>query len=194
MHRPGTLYGSLTPYALAADGAPLLLLSRLAAHTKNLTADPRAGLFIGDRSAVEDPQAGARVSLLGRVLPLPAGDVADGRTRYLARWPRGADYFALGDFGCGASNRGGAPDRRLRRDRWLEASAFAVPPEGSAEHDRAAARHQHPPLAGAGARRGSGPGAPARAPLRTRSSTSSRWLTRQTSCSMIGPWSSSLVT
>ena len=98
VHRPGTPYGSVTPYALAADGAPLLLLSRLAAHTKNLSADPRAGLFIGDRSAVEDPQAGARVSLLGRVLPLPAAGVDDGRARYVARWPRGADYLALGDF------------------------------------------------------------------------------------------------
>jgi len=130
VHRPGTPYGSLTPYALAADGAPLLLLSRLAAHTKNLTADPRAGLFIGDRSAVEDPQAGARVSLLGRVLPLPAGDVADGRIRYVARWPRGADYLALGDF---ALWRFEIEEARLIAGfgeiRWLEASAFAVPPD-----------------------------------------------------------------
>ena len=58
VHRPGYPYGSVTPYALSADGAPLLLLSRLAAHTRNLTADPRAGLFVGDRSAVADPQAG----------------------------------------------------------------------------------------------------------------------------------------
>jgi len=98
VHRPGFPYGSVTPYALSAQGAPLLLLSRLAAHTKNLLADPRASLFIGDRSAAEDPQAGARVSLLGRVAPLPAADEPDGRTRYLAAWPRAADYLALGNF------------------------------------------------------------------------------------------------
>ena len=100
IHRPGYPYGSVTPYALAADGAPLLLLSRLAAHTQNLGADPRASLFVGDRDAVADPQAGARVSLLGRAAPLPVdGDAnADARQRYLARWPRAADYFALGDF------------------------------------------------------------------------------------------------
>ena len=57
VHRPGTPYGSITPYALSASGAPLLLFSRLAAHTHNLQADPRAGLFVGDRNAVEDPQA-----------------------------------------------------------------------------------------------------------------------------------------
>lgn len=98
VHRPGFPYGSVTPYALSADGAPLLLLSRLAAHTKNLAADPRAGLFVGDRSAAEDPQAGARISLLGRASPVPDGDVPDARTRYLAAWPRAADYLALGDF------------------------------------------------------------------------------------------------
>lgn len=98
VHRPGFPYGSVTPYALSASGAPLLLLSRLAAHTKNLAADPRASLFVGDRSAVEDPQAGARISLLGRVSPVPEPDVGDARTRYLAAWPRAADYLALGDF------------------------------------------------------------------------------------------------
>jgi len=98
VHRPGFPYGSVTPYALSAQGAPLLLLSRLAAHTKNLLADPRASLFVGDRSAAEDPQAGGRVSLLGRVSPLPDGDAPDARQRYIARWPRAADYLALGDF------------------------------------------------------------------------------------------------
>lgn len=98
VHRAGFPYGSVTPYALAADGAPVVLLSRLAAHTKNLAADPRASLFVGDRSAAEDPQAGARISLLGRVTPVPEKDVGDARTRYLAAWPRAADYLALGDF------------------------------------------------------------------------------------------------
>jgi len=98
VHRAGFPYGSVTPYALSADGAPLLLLSRLAAHTKNLAADPRASLFVGDRSAAEDPQAGARISLLGRVAPVAGADVPDARARYLAAWPRAADYLALGDF------------------------------------------------------------------------------------------------
>jgi putative heme iron utilization protein len=98
VHRAGYPYGSVTPYALGADGAPLLLLSRLAAHTRNLTADPRAGLFVGDRTAAADPQAGARVSLLGQVHPLGEAAIEDGRARYLARWPHAAAYFALGDF------------------------------------------------------------------------------------------------
>jgi putative heme iron utilization protein len=95
VHRPGYPYGSLTPFALSARGMPLLLLSGLAAHTKNLLADPRACLFVGDRSAADDPLAGARVSLLGRAVHV---DEPDARVRYLARHPKAAAYFELRDF------------------------------------------------------------------------------------------------
>jgi putative heme iron utilization protein len=98
VHRPGYPYGSLTPFAVSSRGAPLLLLSGLAAHTKNLLADPRACLFVGDRSAAEDPLAGARVSLLGRASKVPAADEPDARARYIARHPKAAAYFELRDF------------------------------------------------------------------------------------------------
>ena len=100
VHRPGFPYGSVTPYALSAQGAPLLLLSRLAAHTKNLLADPRASLFVGDRVGGRG-SAGGRAHLAAR----PRGAAARRRRaaderarRYLAVWPRAADYLALGDF------------------------------------------------------------------------------------------------
>jgi len=98
VHRAGYPYGSLTPFALSAHGAPLLLLSGLAAHTKNLLADPRACLFLGDRSAAEDPLAGARVSLLGRAARVADPDTSDARARYVARHPRAEAYFQLRDF------------------------------------------------------------------------------------------------
>jgi heme iron utilization protein len=98
VHRAGFPYGSLTPYAVSAHGAPLLLLSALAAHTKNLLADPRACLYVGDRAAAEDPVAGARVSLLGRAVRVGPDDEADARARYVARHPRAEAYFALRDF------------------------------------------------------------------------------------------------
>jgi heme iron utilization protein len=102
VHRPGYPYGSLMPFALSATGSPLLLLSDLAAHTKNLLADPRACLFVGDRTGAGDaePLAGARVSLLGRAALLSQTDVGslDARARYLARHPRAAAYFELRDF------------------------------------------------------------------------------------------------
>jgi putative heme iron utilization protein len=98
VHRPGYPYGSLTPFAVSSRGNPLLLLSGLAAHTKNLLADARACLFVGDRSAVEDPLAGARASLLGLAARVSAADEPDARARYVARHPRAAAYFELRDF------------------------------------------------------------------------------------------------
>jgi putative heme iron utilization protein len=98
VHRPGYPYGSLTPFATSARGMPLLLLSALAAHTKNLLADPRACLFVGDRTAPEDPQAGARMSLLGRATRIGAAEEPDARGRYAARHPKAAAYFQLRDF------------------------------------------------------------------------------------------------
>ena len=137
---PGFPYGSVTPYALSAQGAPLLLLSRLAAHTKNLLADPRASLFVGDRSAAEDPQAGARVSLLGRVAPA----LARGRGRRPTRavdtsrvWPARRRLPRAGRLLLLApGDRGGAADRRLRRDPLARRRRAALPKTDAAKDAR----------------------------------------------------------
>ncbi len=127
VRRAGTPYGSLTPYALSAAGAPLLLLSALAAHTHNLRADPRAGMFVGDHTAAADPQAGARLSLMGRAAPVGADDEADARVRYLARWPRNVDTVALHDFSFWRFDIEEARFIAGFGDiRWLPASAFTA--------------------------------------------------------------------
>src|SRR5258708_19252182 len=77
VHRPGYPYGSVTPYAPSRTGQPIILISTLAAHTKNLLADPRASLFVGDRAAADDPQAGGALSPLGRPPRGPAGGRRD---------------------------------------------------------------------------------------------------------------------
>jgi putative heme iron utilization protein len=95
--REGWPFASLAPYALSAAGEPLLLLSDLAEHTRNLVVDPRASLFVRDSSAMaHDPQAGARLTLLGRVEPVD--DPADAQQRYVARHPSAAEYLGLSDF------------------------------------------------------------------------------------------------
>ena len=60
----GDPYCSLVNVATAADGAPLLLISTLAVHTKNILADPRVSLMIDERKE-GDPLEGARVMLMG---------------------------------------------------------------------------------------------------------------------------------
>ena len=99
LHRAGYPYGSLTPYALSRAGAPLILISALAAHTQNLIADPRASLFVAaDAGAAGDPQAETRISVLGRFARVATADEADARARYTARLPRAAANSQTRDF------------------------------------------------------------------------------------------------
>jgi putative heme iron utilization protein len=91
----GWPFASATAYAIGASGEPLLLLSELAEHTRNVRADPRASLLVQDSAAADDPQAGARVTLLGT---LELDDAEDARPIYVARHPKAEAYLQLGDF------------------------------------------------------------------------------------------------
>jgi hypothetical protein len=91
----GTPYASLVLSACAPDGTPLLLLSRLAQHTQNLLADPRASLLFDGTAGLDDPLTGARVTLVGRCEA--SADPAL-RARYLARHPSAELYAGFADF------------------------------------------------------------------------------------------------
>lgn len=90
----GDPYCSLVNVATAADGAPLLLISRLAVHTKNVLADPRVSLMIDERKE-GDPLQGARVMLMGTAA---ATEDADVRRRYLDRQPEAEMFAGFADF------------------------------------------------------------------------------------------------
>lgn len=95
----GWPYASLAQVAVAHDGAPLLLLSDLADHTKNFARDDRVSLLFDDAHGLANPLTGARVTVQGRVEKLDGTDAAEGlRERYLARHPEAADYAAFADF------------------------------------------------------------------------------------------------
>jgi heme iron utilization protein len=90
----GDPYCSLVNVATASDGAPLLLISRLAVHTKNILADPRVSLMIDERK-VGDPLQGARVMLMGTAAPT---EDPRARRRYLDRQPEAEMFADFGDF------------------------------------------------------------------------------------------------
>jgi putative heme iron utilization protein len=90
----GDPYCSLVNVATMADGTPLLLISRLAVHTKNVLADPRASLMLDERKE-GDPLQGARVMLMGTVVK---SESADARRRYLAAQPEAEMFADFGDF------------------------------------------------------------------------------------------------
>lgn len=94
MAASGDPYCSLVNVATAADGAPLLLISRLAVHTKNILADPRVSLMLDERKAGE-PLEGARIMLMGTAA---ATDDPQARRRYLDRHPAAEMFAGFKDF------------------------------------------------------------------------------------------------
>ncbi len=98
MAENGAPYGSLVLSATAYNAAPVLLLSRLAVHTKNLARDPRISLLYDAVSGLEEPLTGARLSLVGNLRLVPDMDLAHCRGRFLARHPGAAAYIDFADF------------------------------------------------------------------------------------------------
>lgn len=94
----GWPFGSLTPFALGGDGTPIVLLSEIAQHTRNLRRDPRVALFVRDPSAAGDAQASWRVTVLGRARSLEPEELEEAHARYCARVPDAPSYFGTHDF------------------------------------------------------------------------------------------------
>jgi putative heme iron utilization protein len=82
--------------ATETSGTPVFLISRLAWHTRNLEADPRASILFTTEQAHEgDPLALGRVSAMGVAEKI---DDARARERFLARHPEAAGYAGFADF------------------------------------------------------------------------------------------------
>lgn len=92
----GDPYCSLVNVASCSDGSPILLISRLAVHTRNLLADARVSLMLDER--VEgDPLEGSRIMLSGHVEEVTSGrDVV--RRRYLNAHPTAEAFVDFKDF------------------------------------------------------------------------------------------------
>ncbi len=88
-------YASLVMVACTQDASPLLLMSQLAEHTRNLASDPRASLLFDGTVGLDVPLTGLRATVLG---PVERCDDAGALGRYVRRHPDAETYLALGDF------------------------------------------------------------------------------------------------
>jgi len=104
----GYPFGSVVPFALTAEGRPIIYIAGIAAHTANLRHDPRATLFVRQPGLDNDPQTGWRLSLMGRmkrmvrvgdktregesVIAVSPDDYEELHARYLER-VRGANVY-----------------------------------------------------------------------------------------------------
>jgi putative heme iron utilization protein len=90
----GYPFGSVVPFVLDHAAQPVMLVSRLAEHTKNMAADPRASLLVHDPA--EDVQSAPRLTLVGDAEPV--ADPAAIAARYLRYFPDARALLDLGDF------------------------------------------------------------------------------------------------
>ena len=126
---PGYPFGSVVPYCLDAAGAPVLLLSHLSQHAKNLVHEPRAALTIlGDFAG--DVQQAERLTAVGRIEPLADGGIV--AERYFRYFPQSRFYFQALNFRFFGLmperwhwNSGFATARWFGNDRILRPSPFA---------------------------------------------------------------------
>lgn len=94
----GDPYCSLVNLASHFDGTPILLVSRLAVHTRNILADPRVSLMVDER-APGDPLEGARIMLAGTAVAAADNEAADLRRRYLNTHRSAETFVDFADFG-----------------------------------------------------------------------------------------------
>lgn len=135
----GAPLASRVGVATDIDGAPLILISMLSAHTAALIADPRCSLLLGEPGK-GDPLAHARISLACRALRLERGsaDQIRAERRYLNRNPKAKLYAGLGDFsffrlepGRASLNGGFGKAYLLNRDDLITSGAIAEELAGS---------------------------------------------------------------
>ncbi len=136
----GAAWASLVLYAPLADGTPILCLSTLAEHGRNVARDPRVSLLIGEPEVTGDPLDSGRVTLAGR---LEAAEGDEARAAYAAAAPESATYGGFGDFTFYVL--------RVERVRWVggygrmdstDAAAYhAASPDPVASGAASAVRH-----------------------------------------------------
>ena len=133
---PGFPFGSVAPYGLDAHGEPTFLISTMAVHTQNLLRNPQASLLVMQPGWMEDPLAGARLTLVGAVAAVPPAALAPVREDYLARHENARYWVDFEDF---AFYRMAVADlyyvAGFGAMGWVDAAAYgAAAPDPLADH------------------------------------------------------------
>lgn len=137
----GYPFGSVAPFVLDHEGNPLILISTLAEHTKNIHVDRRVSLLVF--AGGDDMQANARLTLLGEA-EQTAKDDAVLRSRYLRYFPAAEQYFTAHDFYFyriyvqHARYIGG-----FGHISWLEAASLQSPPSRLPGQETAILEHMN---------------------------------------------------
>lgn len=95
---PGYPFGSVTPYCVDDQCRPVIYISHIAQHTKNIIADSRVSLTVVENNgASDDVQAQGRVTCIANARPMGEDD-AGARERYFRYFPSARQYDQTHDF------------------------------------------------------------------------------------------------
>ena len=92
----GYPFGSIAPYTLNYESEPVILISDIAQHTRNIKQNNRVSLTVFDQ-CIDDPQSQARLTWIGDAELIDPTDTAI-RERYLRYFPSAESYFQTHDF------------------------------------------------------------------------------------------------
>jgi putative heme iron utilization protein len=91
----GFPFGSVVPYCLDDSGSPVIYISTIAQHTKNIAADSRCSLTILKNN--DDVQANGRISIIGNMVLLGKAE-KQVEERYFRHFPSAKGYGGSHDF------------------------------------------------------------------------------------------------
>jgi heme oxygenase (biliverdin-IX-beta and delta-forming) len=86
----GFPFGSVTPYCVDRMGRPIIYISPIAQHTKNIVADSRVSLTVAEKGNSDDVQSRGRVTLVANASHLE--DDRDAGERYFRHFPSARQY------------------------------------------------------------------------------------------------------
>lgn len=127
---PGYPYATVIPNVLDECHRPLLLVSALAEHTRNLLVDPRLSLSLLEPNCTS-VQTAARLTLIGDAEPFEPG--VQLQARYLRYLPEAEQYLQLDFMFFRVIPKRLRSIAGLGRMGWLEADDFSLLPSLSLE-------------------------------------------------------------
>ena len=95
---PGYPFGSIVPYCVDERCRPIVYISHIAQHTRNVLADSRVSLTVIERNPdSDDVQAEGRLTYVADARDIGAGE-PEIRTKYFRYFPAARQYEATHDF------------------------------------------------------------------------------------------------
>lgn len=92
----GFPFGSVASFTPDSSGRPIMQISRIAQHTRNIEADPRVSLILTEGG--DDAQENGRLTLLGHARRVASADEPAVADRFFGRFPHAIEYRRAHDF------------------------------------------------------------------------------------------------